>query len=115
MIFRNKYLPWIRSGRKTQTRRIWNTPKCTVGKICFAHSNRTVSDRFCSMPIRIVDMYTQRLGDITPEEIKKEGFNTLSEFKSDWIEIYGEWNPDQEVWVVEFEVVNKKDDVLSRV
>jgi hypothetical protein len=50
-------------------------------------------------------MYMQRLGDITPEEVKKEGFNTFSEFKSDWIEIYGEWNPDQKVWVVVFEVI----------
>jgi hypothetical protein len=105
MMFRNKYLKLICSGQKTQTRRIWNKPKCRVGDICYAKSNKSISRRYRGIPIRIVDMYMQRLGDITPEEVKKEGFNTFSEFKSDWIEIYGEWNPDQKVWVVVFEVI----------
>jgi len=60
-------------------------------------------------------MYKQRLGDISPDEVRKEGFNTLDEFKKEWIEIYGEWNPDKDVWVVEFEAVKDKSEILSRI
>ena len=45
--------------------------------------------------------YQQRLGDITQEEIGKEGYNGLEEFKQAWININGTWNPNEVVTVVE--------------
>ena len=39
--------------------------------------------------VEITRVYRQRLRDITLEEIRKEGFRTLEDFKAAWIEIYG--------------------------
>jgi len=46
------------------------------------------------------------LGDITPEEVHKEGFSSLKEFKKTWKSIYGSWNPGMEVWTYEFKVIS---------
>lgn len=53
--------------------------------------------------IKIKKVYHQRLGDMRREDIAKEGFATLEDFKRDWIEIYHSWDEDMNVWVVEFE------------
>jgi hypothetical protein len=37
--------------------------------------------------------------------MQREGTNDLPEFKELWGRLHGSWNPDQEVYVVDFEVV----------
>ena len=44
---------------------------------------------------------------ITEEDAKKEGCSSVAEFKKVWEEIYGKWNPEQEVYVVEFKLLDK--------
>jgi len=56
--------------------------------------------------ILITRRWQERLGDISPEDVKKEGYETLEDFKKAWTDIYGSWNPDDIVWVYEFKVVN---------
>jgi len=56
--------------------------------------------------IRATDVYKQKLKDMTEEDARKEGGYTLEEFKRVWKEINGSWDPDLEVWVVEFELAS---------
>ena len=44
---------------------------------------------------------------ISTEDIKKEGFNNLEDFRRAWIEINGSWNPKQIVTVYEFKSVRR--------
>jgi hypothetical protein len=45
---------------------------------------------------------------MTFEDVRKEGYETFEDFKRAWIEINGEWGPDQLVWVYEFEVTDSR-------
>jgi len=110
MRFTDDNLDLILQGKKTQTRRMWTKPQCQVGKIYFAQSKRRRG-----IPIKITDMYRQRLGDISQEEIRKEGFNTLEEFQQVWNNIYGEWNDDITVWVIEFTPLSVEEACKTRV
>ena len=53
--------------------------------------------------MKIIRKIQQRLSDITLENVRKQGFETLEEFKEAYIEINGNWTPDQLVWVYVFE------------
>lgn len=45
----------------------------------------------------------ERLGDITADEARREGYNSVEAFANAW---HGHW-PDERVWRVEFEVVRR--------
>jgi hypothetical protein len=60
--------------------------------------------KFTGDYIKITKVTHQRLKDVTEEEAKKEGFNTLEEFKATWIRINGSWDPDTEVVVYDIEL-----------
>ena len=103
VLFKRPLLFLVLKRRKTQTRRI-HKRELTEGRIY------PITDRWFSKPkgyIKITRKYRQRLADITLEEIQKEGFNTLEEFKAAWIKINGSWNPDQTVIVYEFKLVKR--------
>jgi hypothetical protein len=72
------------------------------------HTYRIQRDWFhwTDIYIRITRRFREPLGDISPQDIRKEGYSTLEEFKEAWIEINGEWNPDMEVWAYEFELAS---------
>ena len=101
VLFKRPLLFLVLKRRKTQTRRI-HKRELKQGRIY------PITDRWFSKPkgyIKIIRKYRQRLADITLEEIQKEGFNTLEEFKAAWIKINGSWNPEQTVIVYEFELL----------
>jgi hypothetical protein len=50
----------------------------------------------------------QRLGDITPEEARAEGGYSVEEFREAWRQIYGGWDPDEEVVVYEFKLLENE-------
>jgi hypothetical protein len=102
-LFKRKHIHKIRQGQKTQTRR---THKHTwkLGK------TYAIRDRWFGKPeghIKITRKFKQKLGDISCEDVKKEGFNSLEEFRKAWIEMYGSWYPEQIVTVYEFKFVEK--------
>jgi len=43
--------------------------------------------------------------DMTLEDAKKEGYDSLKEFRKVWEKINGYWDPNQVVWVYEFKMV----------
>ena len=99
MLFEKKHIAWIRQGRKTMTRRLHTGPYRVGRKYRIQRSWYDWTD----IQILIIRRFSQRLGDISPEDISKEGYKTLEEFKEAWIEINGSWDPDALVWVYEFE------------
>ena len=94
--FKRSFLPLILSGRKTQTRRM--SGRYRVGEIYRVNNTE--------IWILITRRYRQRLGEISPEEIHKEGFSSLEEFRRAWTRIFGSWNPDLLVWAYEFKVIS---------
>ena len=103
-LFKRRHIHKIREGQKTQTRR---THKRTwkVGR------TYAIRDRWFGKPqghIHITRRFEQKLGEISPEDVKKEGYNSLEEFRRAWEEINGKgsWNPEQIVTAYEFELVS---------
>lgn len=47
----------------------------------------------------------ERLGDIDEYGTKKEGYNSVKEFIKEWTSIYGSWDPDLPVYVIDFKVI----------
>ena len=86
----------ILRGEKTQTRRL--SDRFRIGEIYRVNSSE--------IWILITRKYQQRLGEISQEEIHKEGFSSLSEFRQAWRKIYGRYDPDQQVWAYEFKVIS---------
>jgi len=92
---------------KTQTRRpskSWSGRAYKVGDVLplrDGYNGPTLAK------IRITRRFQQRLGEIPMEDIQKEGFRSLEEFKREWTNIYGEWNPDQIVTVYEFRLIEE--------
>jgi hypothetical protein len=100
-IFKRKHIAKILTGQKTQTRR---THKHTwqIGKVY------GIRDTWYNKPqahIKIIRKFKQKLGDISPEDIKKEGYKSLEEFRKAWEEINGGWDPNQTVTAYEFKLV----------
>ncbi|MCW4011935.1 MAG: ASCH domain-containing protein [Candidatus Bathyarchaeota archaeon] len=102
LLFKRQFINKIRSGAKTQTRRL-KQPRLKIGKKYNLRENyrTTLPDK-----IFIVDIYQQYLGDITLDEVKREGFKTKTEFINIWTEIYGEYDPEMYIWVVEFQYID---------
>lgn len=67
--------------------------------------------------IKVIEVFKQRLGDMTEEDAEAEGFESIQNadgldiksalrcFKEYWYEINGQWSNDLEVYVVRFELV----------
>jgi len=87
----------VLSGEKTQTRRK-RRPNVRVG----GEYRLRKGYSWLQTRITVTGLRRQRLGDVSPGDAGREGFDTLDEFKEAWVEIYGDWDPDQEVWVVDF-------------
>jgi len=101
--FRPEHVQPVLEGRKTQTRRLgkkrWN-----VGAI---HQCRTrLFDGEPFARVRITSVRRQRLGDISPGDVAREGYRTRADYRRAWEAIYGSpWEDDLEVWVVDFKLL----------
>jgi len=107
LIFKREHIELILRGVKTQTRyrhtRLLKAEKIYSIKRDWTHST----------PHRILinRVRRQRLGDITPEEVRAEGGYTVREFMDVWRRINGRWDPDEVIVVYEFKVVDQPDPV----
>jgi len=109
-IFKRKHLNLILKGTKTQTRRI-SRYRLKIGK---AYAVRSKMLEPAQARIVITRAWRQQLRNLTPEEVRKEGFNSFTEFREAWIDIYGNWNPDQIVAAYEFRLLTQKQKHRSR-
>lgn len=87
----------IVNGIKTQTSRKAKNPGLKIGKMA-----RGSVTGFADL--QIIDIYRKRLGDFDEEDARREGGYTLDEFKEVWKSLHGEWNPDESVYVIRFDL-----------
>ncbi len=101
LFFKRQFISKIREGSKTQTRRL-KQPKLSIGKeYCIRENYKsTLPDQ-----IMIIDIFQQFLGEVSPEEVRKEGLASEQDFIEIWTEIYGYYDPAEIIWVVEFEYI----------
>ena len=103
MLFKPKHKEMILNGTKTATRRAWKKPMVKIGGIYKAKLQMLSKDYFTK--IKVTKLFKQQLIDMDFKDIKKEGYNSLEDFKEVWIKINGFWDTDTEVYVIEFEVI----------
>jgi len=100
--FKPEHVQPILEGRKTQTRRLgkkrWN-----VGAIHQCKTRLFDGEPFARVRIKSVRM--ERLGDISSEDVTREGYETRADFRAAWETIYGSPSDDLEAWVVDFKLV----------
>jgi hypothetical protein len=99
LLFKKNYVEQIIRGEKTATRR----PSRPMVKAGGAYRIRI--GFFDSLPdmIKVNRLYEQGLGDMTDEDAAKEGAPSLEEFRREWTKLYGTWDDQSTVWVVEFD------------
>lgn len=103
MLFKKHHVKKILEGRKTQTRRT-GSRKYRVRR-CYGIRCQWFQKSIANIIIR--RRFEQKLGEISLEDIKKEGYQNIWEFCRAWEEINGpgSWDPEQLVTVYEFELV----------
>lgn len=72
------------------------------------HMPRSIS----RITLKVTDVRIEKLNDLrkSDEQVKKEGFENWPQFKHVWESIYGQSNPNDYVWVIEFEVIRQNID-----
>lgn len=102
MLFKPEHVEMILAGRKTQTRRAWKRPMAKVGGVYKVRTKLMTPEYHCK--IEVTAIRKERLGDITEEDARKEGYASISEYYDVWERINGRgsWNPNQEVYVIDF-------------
>jgi hypothetical protein len=99
-VFKKRNLELVLARKKTQTRRTHKQE----WKIGHVYSARASWFEKAAAWILIMRKFKQRLGDISEEDVEKEGFKTLSEFREEWRKNYGSWEPNILVIVYEFKL-----------
>jgi len=104
LLFRKIHLEKVLKGEKTQTRRV-SKPKVKPGSTYRLRKGYNPISEL----IEIEEVFQQKLGEITPEDVLKEGFNSFEEFIQEWESIYEEFEPDKKIWVIKFRLTGKQD------
>lgn len=110
MIFQPDAILLIRERRKTQTRR----PVKPGETRCRYHTGRIYSaqpgrGKPGEIKITIMSVRQERLGDITQQDVQREGFRFAGQFRDRWTELHGHFDPDQLVWVITFAHGDRRD------
>ncbi|MCM3584407.1 ASCH domain-containing protein [Mesobacillus maritimus] len=87
----------VLTGKKTATRR--NGRYADVGEIMELEGKNFI----------ITNVYSQSLGELTDDDARREGFNTVEEYKESILSYHPgmPWLPNMRVWVHEFSPANE--------
>jgi ParB family chromosome partitioning protein len=97
IVFNHRHYKAVVEGVKTQTTRRRPDPQIQEGTIV-----RAAVSHFADLEVTRVKR--KRLGEFTESDARREGGYTLAEFRDYWRRVNGEWNPDEVVYLIEFEV-----------
>jgi hypothetical protein len=101
----------VLDGRKTQTRR--------HGKLRYRVGQRYgVKDNYFAKPAAYVVIrrrWRERLGDISRDDVEKEGYADIWAFQAAWIRLHGHWDPDLMVMAYEFALWKPNGRQLGRI
>lgn len=103
MLFKKDLIEKILNETKITTRRVWKKPRVKVHGIYKVKSKLYSKEFHCK--IKVLKIYKEKLKEMTELDALVEGFDGLDEFKIKWYSINGSWNPEQEVYVINFELV----------
>ncbi len=103
ILFKNKHIFPILIGLKTQTRRTWKKARVKQGSVQLAKT-KMMSKQFFAR-LRVLDVYQQRLGDMTEQDAWEEGGYTLDSYRDIFKKINGFWDDNRIVWAVRFEII----------
>ena len=103
ILFKHHHVKPILSGEKTATRRKWRKRRVRVGSVHQCKTALYTKDYFAR--VRILNVYCERLGDMTLTDYRKEGGYTKKTFIEVWKQINGSYEPNENVWVIEFELI----------
>ncbi len=106
MLFRPDMVEKILAGEKTQTRRVWKKAHVKVGNTYAIKKHYYQKNVDAPGFIRITGLRVEPLIEITNMDAKKEGFQSLREFVDVWTELHGEPEWHNDVWVIDFELVD---------
>lgn len=98
--FSRKHAEDILTGIKIQTSRKGKDPRIQPGAVI-----RASITHFADLKIKSVSR--KKLGDFTEDDAKREGGYSLSEFKKVWKRLHNEWDPDETVHLIEFELAKE--------
>lgn len=100
ILFKKYHIPLIKAGIKTQTRR----PLGRYFKVGSVHQIKTgfTKDDYCG-DLRITAVRTEKLDSITESDARKEGYDSIDEYRKAYIDIYGSWLDYVSVQVIDFE------------
>lgn len=102
MLFSKVLIEKILLGTKTSTMR--NKVQVNAGKITNLMADRDYS-KISGKYIKITKVYPIKLKDVDDTKAQKDGFKNVEELKDYWLKKIGAWNPNQVIYIHEFEVV----------
>jgi hypothetical protein len=115
MIFSPDLCELILAGEKTVTRRpVKFIPGTLTIPVPFAPCRYLPGIDYAIQPgrgkkslgrIRVKSVIRQEVGEITPNDARREGFSGRLGFVDRWKLLYGCWLPEVQVWRIEFELV----------
>jgi hypothetical protein len=81
LLFKRKFQAAITSGQKTQTIRLWRRRRVRVGDVHFAPGVGY---------LRLVEVGEVALEDLTEEDARADGFESLAALRAELRDLYGE-------------------------
>lgn len=106
LLFKPHHVPLILNDTKTETRRIWGRRRAVPGRVHKAKVKMLSKKVFARL--LILDVFPQRLGDMTEADAQAEGGYTLARYRVEFYRINGVWDPDLVVSVVKFKRVGAR-------
>ena len=97
MVFNHRHYKAVLEGAKTQATRRRPDPQIQEGTLV-----RGAVNHFADL--EVTEIVRKRLGEFTEQDAQREGGYSLSEFREYWRRVNGEWNPDEVVYLIRFEV-----------
>jgi hypothetical protein len=95
----------VLSGKKTQTRRRIKPDKKFIYKVGRTYAVQPKRGQPAVARFEAIAIRKQRLGGMTHEEALAEGFASVADYQKLWRRQYGSFDPDEEVWVIEFKLL----------
>ena len=85
LLFKPEHVAPILAGTKTQTRRIWSSWRANVHSTQLAKTKMLSKEHFAQL--YICDRWEERLGDITEQNARAEGYDSKAEYLKKFAEI----------------------------
>jgi ParB family chromosome partitioning protein len=99
MPFQLKHAEMIKKGTKTQTSRKSIDVRIREGTPFEVWT--------CYTTASVDKIQRKKLGDFTDDDAKREGYDTLEEFKEVWKGLHGRWDDNETVYAIQFSVKEK--------